>query len=727
MLTTPATMAGVILGTAAYMSPEQAKGKPIDQRADIWAFGCVLYEMLTGQQPFGGEDVPTTLARVLERETDFDSLPAGISPTIRHTIELCLQKDERKRLHAIGDVRLALDGAFETVADRATEEAVVVQPLWRRPLPIAAISVLVTGIVVGLTVWLGMQPEPRSVNRFDYDFPDDQVFRNNGRRVMDLSPNGREFIYNTNIGLYLRTMGELEARLIAGTVEPNVTAPAFSPDGQSVVYYDQDSDQLERIAISGGAPVTVGPVALNVNGLSWAADGMIYIGQPEGILSVPATGGTPELIISIEEGTEVYGPRLLPDGDSLLFTEAPEGEWDDARIVVQSLSTGEKTVLIEGGSDARYMPTGHLSYALGDGLFAVAFDPDSLTVSGGAVPLVQGVMRAGNGQTGVANYRVSEDGTLIYVTGSTLTNGKTLLWVDREGLVEPINVPPRNYFHAQLSPDNEFVALTVFDEELDIWIWDLERETLQRLTFDPSRNIAPIWSPDGQRVAFTQDVNGTEEVFWQAADGSGTAEALTEESAAGVMPNDISPDGTTLIYASSSFVGGGADIWMVPTAGPATEETPLLASAADERSASLSPNGQWLAYQSDESGQSEVYVRPFPDVDSRRVQISTGGGGSPLWSRDGRELFYYVIGAPASIMAVSVELEPTFRPGRTELLFQGEFVVPGPRGSFYDVSLDGQRFLMVQELAEIGERERPQLIIVENWLEELKRLAPATE
>ena len=269
-----------------------------------------------------------------------------------------------------------------------------------------------------------------------------------------------------------------------------------------MVYYDQDVELLKRIAITGGAPVTIGPVEVNVDGLSWESDGTILTGRPEGVLRVPATGGTPELIIPAEDNAEIHGPRLLPDGDSVLFSEATAGDWDTARIVVHSLSTGERTVLVHGGSDARYLPTGHLVYVLGDGLFAVAFDADSLAVSGGAVPLVQGVMRS-SVDMGTANYSVSAGGTLAYVPGSEfIAQPRTLVWMDREGREEAIAVPPRTYASARLSPDDTRVALEIRDQENDIWIWDFDRETLQRLTFDAGMNRGPIWSPDGERVAF---------------------------------------------------------------------------------------------------------------------------------------------------------------------------------------------------------------------------------
>ena len=725
VMTTPVTQAGIILGTAAYMSPEQARGKFIDQRTDIWAFGCVLYEMLTGQPAFGGEDVPITLARVLAHDTDMDSLPAMISPAVSQTLRLCLQKDPKQRVADIRDVKLAFQGAFDTSLPLTAE--VVAQPIWRRALPVAA-ALVVGGLVVGLGAWGTLRPEPAAVARFDYDLPVDHNLRNTGRPIMALSPDGRRFVYNTFAGLYLRTIGELEAQLIPGTDE-DLLNPFFSPDGQSIAYYVFGAGQLKRIAISGGAPVVIASGLTNLDGASWGADGTILFGQPEGIFRVSSNGGTPELIIS-GEGKRVYGPRYLPGGDGVLFSlgALTAGGWNAADIVVATLSTGERTVLIEGGSDAHYLPTGHLVYALEDGLFAIAFDVDDLSVSGGPVPVVQGVMRANNDATGAANFAVAHSGTLVYVRGDSSTVGgglRSLVWVDREGRQEPIDVPPRSYVYAQLSPDGTRIVLDIRDQENDTWIWDLARQTLQRLTFDAARNRGAVWSPDGVRVAFSREIDGSEEIYWQAADGSGTAEALTEGSGVPMFPVDITPDGTTLLYTTSDLP---RDTFMIPVAGPATTATPLLDGIASEGAPTVSPDGRWLAYTSDESGDYEVYVRPFPDIDTGRWQISTAGGMHPHWSRDGTELFYMVQQVSSvAMMAVSVESGSTFTPGAPQTLFDGPYYnsggeVAGPDG--FDVSLDGQRFLMITDVEAGLGIEQPEIIIVQNWVVELNRLVP---
>ncbi len=501
-ITTPAmTQAGMILGTAAYMSPEQARGRTVDKRSDVWAFGAVLYEMLTGQRAFDAEDVSETLAAVLRAEVDWERLPKNLSPVLGTYIRRCLHKDPKQRVPDIAAMRLALEGAFETAVSQAAEAVAVTQPGWRQALPAVAVTAVVVVFVTGLVGWsLWPATEPQPVTQFAYAVPDDYPFRNLGRSVMALAPDGRSFVYNTSGGLYLRTMDELEARLIAGTEEP-LRHPFFSPNGQSVAYLDAGTNELRRIAISGGAPVVIADVSGNLNGANWGPDGTILFGQPDGLYHVPATGGTPTLVIAAEDGEQLDGAQLLPDGDTVLYSVRAGGSWDDAQIVAQSLSSGERTIVLEGGSDARYLPTGHLVYALGDSLFGIAFDADSLSVTGGAVPLAQGVLRAA--VTAGANYGVSDDGALVYVRGGAW-NLRTLVWVDRDGREEPVAAAPAAYAEFTLSPDGTRVAVRIIDAPPAVWIYDLVRDTSTRLTFESDEvlGLSPTWTPDGTRVAF---------------------------------------------------------------------------------------------------------------------------------------------------------------------------------------------------------------------------------
>jgi len=539
--------------------------------------------------------------------------------------------------------------------------------------------------------------------------------------VLTLSPNGRQFVYNASGGLHVRTMGELDARLIPGT-ELSSLSPSFSPDSQAVAYWDFDAGQLKRIAISGGAPVAVAEIPGLLTSLSWEADGTLLFAQDDGIYRVPATGGTLELVIPIPEGEFPFGPRLLPDGDWVLLTVTSAGDWDSGQIVAQSLSTGERIVLIEGGSDARYLPTGHLVYALADGLFAVAFDVESMTASGGAVPLVQGVMRATSSQTGVANYSVSKDGTLAYVRGGSVAVTRTLAWVDREGREESLTLPPRAYNGVRISPDGTKLALDVRDEELDIWTWDLTRETFARLTFESNEDEQPVWSPDGQRIAFSssrESNSGSDtSLFWRMADGTGAVERLAEGSGQ-VFPTSFSPDATAIIvYGGSAGGGSGDDNIAIYRLDGDASVTPLLETTFQETYPAISPDGDWLAYVSNESGSEEIYVRPFPDVDAGRWQVSTGGGTQALWARNGQELFFR---SGDAVMAVPVQTEPSFVVGNPEVVFEGNYLM-AQGGPNYDVSLNGERFLMIKPLENAS--EAPEIIVVQNWFEELERLSP---
>ena len=389
-ITSPAMMTGVgmLLGTAAYMSPEQARGKAVDKRSDIWAFGCVLYEMVTGQRAFGGEDVTETLASVVKTEPAWDALPHGVSPGVRLFLRRCLQKNPKQRLHDIADMRLALEGAFETA--HGAQGVAVAQPVWRRPLAVAGATSVVAVLVTGLAAWsLWPTVAPPTVSKFDYTLPDKQQFRQLGRAHIALSPDGRHFVYNATGGLYLRSMTGLEARVIPGT-EVGLTNPFFSPDGEAIAY--EQRGELKRISINGGAPVVICATVTALFGASWGIDNVILFGQPKGIMRVSANGGTPELVIPAKEGEQVDGPQLLPDRESVLFsvtTGKGTTRWDQAQVVVQSLRTGERRVILQGGSAARYMPTGHLVYAVDDSLFGVAFDADRLEVRGAAVSVAK--------------------------------------------------------------------------------------------------------------------------------------------------------------------------------------------------------------------------------------------------------------------------------------------------------------------------------------------------
>jgi len=728
-----ATQAGMILGTAGYMSPEQAKGRTVDKRTDVWAFGAVLFEMLTGTPAFAGDDISDTLANVLKMEPDWNRLPAEASPRVRLVLRACLQKDPKQRIGDVQSVRLALEGAFETAAPGVAQSVAVARPAWRRALPVA-VTALATLLVAALAAWsLWPSAEPQAVNRFGYDLPLDQVFPPSGSPVIALSPDGRRFVYRATGGLYLRSMGALEARLIPGT-EDDASNPFFAPDGESVAYFQ--NGQLKRISLSGGAAVVV-CAAEDAFGASWGTDSTILFGQAKGIMRVSANGGTPELVIPAKEGEQADGLQLLPDGDSVLFTVTTASgpgpaRWAAAQIVVQSLSTGERTVVLQGGSRARYVPTGHLIYALGDGLFAVAFDVGRLEVTGGPVSIVERVARGGPlvASPG-AQYAVSDAGTLVYATpnpnfgSAAALPSTTLVWVDRNGREEPLAAPPRAYSYPRLSPDGTRVALDIRNQEQDIWIWDVRRRILTRVTFDPATDVLPVWTPDGRRLVWASARAGPFNLYWQAADGTGTVERLTQ-SPSGERANGFTPDGQRLVFTEDAEGQQQRDLFLLPFEGD-RRATRLVQTMFDERNGEISPDGRWLAYESNESGQFQIYVRPFPAVDEGRWQMSADGGRQPLWARSGRELFY--LAPDGTLMGVPVDAQgsASFAAGTPATLSAGAGYSTGIAAQYsrsYDVSPDGKRFLRIKLSGSVTSGTEPDLVVVTNWFEELRQRVP---
>jgi serine/threonine-protein kinase len=589
----------------------------------------------------------------------------------------------------------------------------------------------------GMSVWMA-RPNPPSpaVTRLEVMLPEGDQFSAVGRTFIALSPDGTRLVYVANQQLFVRALDQLSAVPIAGTT--NATSPFFSPDGQWIGFWQAAS--LKKVPLAGG-PVQTLCEAQNPYGVSWSADGTILFGQAtQGILRVPDSGGTPEIVIKTEENQRAFGPQLLPDGRSVLFTMAvaiDRGElaagspWDEAEIVVQPLGNGTRKVITRGGSVARYLSTGHLVFVRNSTLLAVPFDPVQGTVVGSPVPVIQqvrqgvaggvGGIQAGGvvGGTGAAQFAVSETGALAYVSsGPDGSVAATLVWVDREGRETPLGVPERLYGYPRLSPDGRRVAVDIRDQEYDIWIWDVERRTLARLTFDPAVDLAPVWTHDARRLIWFRNGDG---LHWQAADGTGTPERLTTSAINLQAPSGMLHGGTSVLL--NDVTTDSPDIRALDLVGG--DLTTILGDPkVSETEALVSPDGRWIAYQSNESGRSEIYVRTFPDVQGGRWQVSRDGGTRPLWSRDGRELFFMATVGPslASLMVVSVETTPTFLAGEPRRLPGGPFAT-SYSGRTYDVSPDGQRFLVVKRT---GAAAPPptRIVIVSHWFDELRRLVP---
>ena len=705
-LTRHSTQVGMILGTAAYMSPEQAKGKNVDRRADIFAFGSLVYEMLTGRRAFPGEDVSETLAYVLTKEPDFEALPGSIPARVDRALRLCLEKDPARRVRDIVDAQLAIEGAFETTTERAVASRPSVPRWWWA----AAIALsLVTAAIAWGVARRGDVSLP--VSRLSLTLPPDVSLADPGlTHVLAISSDGARVAFATEEGLYLRELDRIDASPIPGT--EGAVSPFFSPNGEWIGFWSDG--QIKKVPAPEGTAIVVCEAGLPY-GAVWDRSGDIVFGQNNGgVLRVSSDGGTPEVLVPARHSDQYFhGPQLLPGARAVLYTLGGWGAWDDGTVVVYSLDTEEHTTLLEGARDARYVSTGHIVYVTGGSLVAVPFDPNTRTLTGGRVPLAERIVTSET--TGAAQFSVSDSGTLFYLSGANLSN-RRLVWIDREGNEELLAAEPRAYARPSIAPDGRRVAVDVFDADRDIWIWDIDRETLTRLTLDPSQEINPNWMPDGSRVAFSSRRHGVMNLYSQSASGTGEATRLSNSQSTQFLQS-VTADGR-LVYVEFELVFSDAssrpDIGVLS---PDGSMELLLATENEERDAHVSPDNRWMAYVSDASGEPEVYVRPFPNVDDGQWLISRGGGSRPMWSPDGRELFYT---APGSrFMAVRIQTDPEFVPGDAEELFGGVFTrLPGRT---YDISPDGKRFLVVKDREDAAATE---FVVVMNWFDELERLVP---
>ncbi len=727
-LSDAATQQGVILGTAAYMSPEQARGKSVDKRADIWAFGCVLFEMITGRAAFSGKDVTDILAAVIRSEPEWSSLPGNLHGRLREVLERCLKKDAKDRYRDIYDVKVDVQRVLADPSGVLVQPVIAAEPRrkLRTILPWTAATLVLGLIIAGVAVWKLKPTEPHQVMRFEYELPEGQQFPNvtGASALLAVSPDGKQFVYCTTKGLYLRSVDELTAKLIAGT-DGETRAPFFSPDGKWIGYGSPADRKLKKIAVTGGAPVALCDVT-TLLGPNWSADNTIIYGTAQGvIMRISANGGTPEPLVKTKFNY-LLAPQILPDGKSVLYTAAGAG-FSQPRIVIQSVKSGESKELF-AGMGARYLPTGHIVHGLqnNSNLFAVPFDLGRLEVVGGTVPVVEGVR-------GLA---VSDAGTLVYIPGTASAAAppqRTLVWVDRSGKEEPITAPPNNYAYPTISPDGTRLALNIgplLSE--DIWIWDVVRKTLTRLTFEKTREITPLWTLDGKRIVYwsNHEVANTGGVYWKPSDGTGEAEKLVSAPDRELHPFSFSRDGKTLVM-QEVVTQTNVDLGILPMEGDRTRK-PLLQTEYVEAQPKISPDGRWVAYHSTESTgvalKGEVYVRPFPEVNKGKWQVSTSGGGAPLWSPDGRELFY--LSEDNSVMAVAMETKPTLSFGTPRVLFRSMNLGIGMyNGTPWDIHPDGKRFLMIKPPASTGALPaavgpRPKINIVVNWIEELKQRVP---
>jgi serine/threonine-protein kinase len=732
-ITSPAMMTGVgvILGTAAYMAPEQAKGREADKRTDIWAFGCVLYEMLTGHRAFDGEDVSITLAAVLRADPDWHLLPLTIPAGLCRLLSRCLNKDPKDRLQAIGDARVEIDELL-----RGKTEPIAAAPNVSAGQPWFRAIYLVVGVLIGTTVtsaiaWFAASSrvtQPR-VARFEIAAPATATVTITGvSRDVTITPNGSRLVYSGANGttLFVRPLDQLEATpLVHGDA---LRDPFVSPDSQWVGFFDGPLT-LKKVPLSGGPAVLVTRIDGAERGATWAADGtIIFASTGTGLQRVAADGGAPVVLVrpDSERGNPCWWPEQLPGNQMVLCTvTTAAGGLDSASIAVLDLRTGQSTILVRGGSHAQYVASGHLVFGSAGTLRAIGFDLRRLITVGTARPVVPQV---GTSRSGAVDAALAADGTLAYVSGGVVTgrsaSPRTLVWVDRQGRETPLAAPPRAYSFPRVSPDGTRVAVMVAgDQKPDIWLWDLARATLTPLTLERFAHTYPVWRPDGRHVIFSSDrAGGVPNVFSQAADGTGTIERLTE-SPNNQVATAVAPDSTRLVLTELS-PKSGRDIMALRLDGT-RQVLPLVQTPFDENNGIVSPDGRWLAYEANDSGTYQIYVRPFPDITHGQWQVSTSGGRYPLWARSGRELFY--VAPDGAVMGVAVAGRSIWTAGAPTKVLEGRYVVSSEGEGFprnYDIGADG-RFLMMKAAGSDATSAPPQIVVVQHFDEELKRLVPS--
>jgi len=720
------TKEGSTIGTAGYMSPEQVQGQETDHRSDIFSYGVVLFELLTGQLPFKGVHETALAYEIVNVDPPpMSSIKPEIDPNLDAIVLECLEKDPRERTQSIAQISIDLKRYRRESSRQRVSRITAARPAIKaegtsQPESISGsliqkyLGYVLAGILALVVIFLlwkngrGEHQAASSPMRFSIDLSSSNpLYWSQAQSGLSVSPDGKSFVYTAQITntsqLFLHKMDQLSSEPILGT--ENSVDPAFSPDGQWVVY-NSARDKLVKTSIFGGAPETICPTTSQTRGVWWAEDHNIYYGNISGsIYRVSENGGTPEPVTKLDSSAGEIShrfPELLPGAKTLVFTIKSNNitSYDDAIIAAERIGTGERKVLIRGGTYARYLPNGHLTYLRGNTIFAVPFDADRLEVTGPPVPVEEGGwVNPGSGQ---ANLSFSKDGLLVFAPSGPLSFGRySLNWMDRQGHLSTLLDTLRPYFSARISPDGQKIAADINAANDDIWLYQISRGTLTRLTFAGGNNNYPIWAPGGNSVIYSAERNGPPNLFRKPWDGSGAEERLTTKNSA-QRPESFSPDGKLLAFDETS------DIWILPLEGD-RKAYPFIHTQADEVSGIFSPDGKWMAYVSNESGKFEVYVTSFPKREGN-WQVSNGGGTEPIWSRDGKELFY---SNGSSLMAVNVSAGSGF-----------DYTVPRklcaipPYTLVWDIAQDGKKFLV--RVAQSEQITLLRLEVVTDWFDEVK-------
>jgi Tol biopolymer transport system component len=732
-LSAVATMQGVLLGTAGYMSPEQARGKAVDKRTDIWAFGCVLYEMLTGKQAFEGEDITEILAAVVKTEPDWSKLPESTPPSIGLLLRRCLRKDRRERLPDAGAARIEIQEALAAPPTAAAEIAAPATRGWRERIAWLAVAGVLAVIAIAFAIGFVLRaPKPLQLLRLSAEIGADASLYTAFGASAILSPDGTRLALvaagsDQKRRIYVRSLDQLQATALSGT--ENAGDPFFSPDGQWIGFFADG--KLKKISAQGGAAVTLCDAPFDLGG-SWGEDGTIVFTPNIAALSkISSAGGTPQPLTTLDkqvgEITQRW-PQALPGGKTVLFTSntgAAGASFEDAEIVVYSMASGQRKTVQRGGFYARYLPSGHMVYMHEGTLFAVPFDLQRLEVNGQPTPILEGVVA--NPGTGGAQFSFSETGNLVYIPGGGGFQNVSIYWMDREGKFTPLRETPGDYYNPEFSPDGKRLALDIFDgKRRDIWVYEWERDTLTRLTFAGEANAFPVWTRDGQRIVYSSQEKGIAyNLWWIRADGGGDAQRLTE-SKSPQYASSWRPDGKVLAFAQLNPSTSG-DIMTLPIEGDEKsgwkpgEPKPFVNSAFTEAWPAFSPDGRWLAYGSNESGSFEVYVRPFPGPGGK-WQVSTGGGFFPKWSRNGKELFYT---KDRKIMVVTYTASgDSFRADKPQLWSPGQFTDRGLGIYNFDLHPDGKHFAVLKAPGTEQAAVVNKVSFIFNFFGELRRKLP---
>ena len=731
-MTSPAmTQAGVILGTATYMSPEQAKGRAADKRSDVWAFGCVLYEMLSGARAFEGDDVSDTLASVLKSEPDWTKLPASVPPLARLAIERCLQKNRANRISDVSGVSFAL-------SDQALAVAVPEAPSRHRPRQwIPLLAVIASAAVIVGAVWMRRPvASPAPVTRFSFSLPDGQAFSDVFFPSVAISPDGTQIAYMANQRLYVRGISDLTIRPIAGSESPgtNMGQVVFSPDGRSIAYWVRSGPpranagrridgEIRRVPTSGGTPFTVVKTEEVPDGIQWVSDALIFA-QGNRIVRVSSTGSAPERLLEVSDKEDVRSPLLLPGGTALLFTITPRseplrGNLDKAQVVVQTLKSTERRIITQG-SDAQYLPSGHLIFLRAGVVFAVTFNPASLQMIGSPVQVLDGVRQTETQQSsGVFNLRshfaISDSGTLVYVPGAGRAAAlRNLVVLDRAGVAKPLNLPIAAYESPRVSPDGKYVALVTSTTSAHVSIVELSGAAAPRRLTLTGNNRFPLWSADGRHIAFQSDREGDQAIFWQLASGETDAERLTRpDKDVAHVPAAWFPGEARFLFIERRK--NAPTLWAFSLRDrKATRFGSFEGTGFSGMAARVSPDGNWVAYNYATTGPGEVYVQSSSGSGGRYLIASPGR--FPRWTANGMELLFT---AGSAINLVRSTSQPGQFTTPTTLSAEVSGILTAAADD-YDVLPDG-RFITTASVNSLGPEGR-QINVVVNWIDEVRRL-----